>query len=68
MKTMIVAAMFAGMLGAAAHGQAVPSYAPAQSPTADCWVSTQGTGGTPALAGLNVKRNEIEPVRLTAIC
>jgi hypothetical protein len=29
MKTVIVAAMFAGMLGFAAHGQAVPSYAPA---------------------------------------
>ena len=26
MKTMIIAAMFAGMLGFAAHGQAVPSY------------------------------------------
>jgi hypothetical protein len=33
MKTVIVAAMFAGMLGFTAHGQAVPSYAPAQEPT-----------------------------------
>ena len=68
MKTMIIAAMFAGMLGVAAHGQAVPSYEPAQGPTADCWVSTQRAGGTPALAGLHVKKNGIEPVRVTAIC
>ena len=42
MKTMIIAAMFAGMLGVAAHGQAVPSYGSRDTgPTADCWVSTQ---------------------------
>ncbi len=63
MKTMIIAAAVAGMLGFAAHGQAVPSHETGHGPTTNhCWVKPV------AMVELPAHRSAIEPVYLTAIC
>ena len=68
MKSMIIAAALAGMLGFAAHGQAVPSHETGPRSADHCWVKPMKPGGIAALTDLRANRHRIEPVNLTAIC